>query len=122
MRKEVLSSVGAQDTDTRGYQLSDLGDIEFSWEDPAVDMDCVYRTGSDTPFSPSIFDDFQMISTAANPKIVDDEEDQENSAKTTTTPESKPPTEPPPPQITESRPFEPRLENVPDSEKRNLFR
>ena len=29
--REVLSSVGAQDTDTRGYELSDLEDIEFSW-------------------------------------------------------------------------------------------
>ena len=42
MRGEVLSSVGAQDTDTMGYELSDLEDIEFSWEDPEVDMDSVY--------------------------------------------------------------------------------
>ena len=41
-REEVLSSVGAQDTDTSGYELSDLEDIEFSWEDRAVDMDSVY--------------------------------------------------------------------------------
>ena len=27
MREEVLSSVGAQDTDTRGYELSDVEDI-----------------------------------------------------------------------------------------------
>ena len=31
MREEVLSSVEAQDTDTRGYELSVLEDIEFSW-------------------------------------------------------------------------------------------
>ena len=42
MRGEILSSVGAQDTDTSGYELSDLEDIEFSWEDLAVDMDSVY--------------------------------------------------------------------------------
>ena len=42
MREEILSSVGAQDTDRSGYELSDLEDIEFSWEDPAVDMDSVY--------------------------------------------------------------------------------
>ena len=42
MREEVLSSVEAQDTDTSGYELSDLEDIEFSSEDPAVDMDSVY--------------------------------------------------------------------------------
>ena len=42
MREEFLSSVGAQDTDTSGNELSDLEDIEFSWEDPVVDMDSVY--------------------------------------------------------------------------------
>ena len=79
MIEEVLSSVGAQDTDTSGYELSDLDDIEFSWKDAAVDMDSVYRPGIDNPFSPSVFDDFQMEgSTAANPIIVDDEEDKEN--------------------------------------------
>ena len=121
MRKEVLSSVGAQDTDTSGYEPSDLEDIEFSWEDPAVDMDSVYRPGIDTPFSPSIFDDFQMEgSTATNPIIVDAEEDKENSAPTTTTPESERPTEPP--RLLRSRPFGTRLENVPDSVYRTLFR
>ena len=43
MREEVLSSVGAQDSDTVGYELSYLEDIEFSWEDSAVDMDSVYE-------------------------------------------------------------------------------
>ena len=51
MREELLFSVGAQDKDRRGYELSDLEDIELSWEDPAVDMDGVYRPGIDTPFS-----------------------------------------------------------------------
>ena len=121
MREEVLSSVGAQDTDTSGYELSDLVDNEFSWEDPAVDMDSVYRPGIDTPFSPSIFDDFQMEkSTAANPIIVDDEEDKENSAPTTTTPESERSTEPP--RLLRSRPFGTRLEDVPESVYTTLFR
>ena len=120
MREEILSSVGAQDTDTSGYELSDLEDIEFSWEDPAVDMDSVYRPGIDTPFSPSVFDDFQMEgSSSANPIIVDDEEDKENSAPTTT-PESERPTEPP--RLLRSRPFGTRLENVPESVYRTLFR
>ena len=59
-----------------------------------MDVGSVYRLGIDTPFSPSIFDDFQMGSSAANPIIVDDEEDKENSAPTTTT-ESARPTETP---------------------------
>ena len=121
MREEVLSSAGAQDTDTNVYELSDLEDIEFSWEDPALDMDRVYRPGIDTPFYPSIFDDFQIEeSTAVNPIIVDDEEDKENSAPTTSTPESERPTEPP--RLLRSCPFGTRLENVPDSEYRTLFR
>ena len=122
MREEVLSSVKAQDTDTSGYELSDLEDIEFSWEDPAKDRYSVYRPGIDTPFSPSIFDEFQMEgSTAANPIIVDDEEDKANSAPTTTTaPESGHPSEPP--RLLRSRPFGTRPENVPDSVYRSLFR
>ena len=59
-------------------------------------------------------------STATNPIIVDDEEDKENSAPTTTTPESERPTEPP--RLLRSRPFGTRLENVPDSVYRTLFR
>ena len=121
MREEVLSSVGAQDTDTRGYELSDLEDIEFSWEDPALDMDSVYRPGIDTPFSPSTFDDFQMEgSTAAKPIIVDDEDDKENSAPTTSISKSERPTEPP--RLLRSRPFGTRLENVPESVYRTLYR
>ena len=60
MRKEVLSSVGAQDADTKGYELSDLEDIEFKWEDPAVDKDSVYRHGYYTPFSPSTLTVFRL--------------------------------------------------------------
>ena len=41
MREKVLYSVGTQDTDTRGNEVSDLEDIEFSLEDPAADMDSV---------------------------------------------------------------------------------
>ena len=87
-----------------------------------MDMDSVYRPGIDTLFSPSIFDDFQMEgSTAANPIKVDDEEDKENSAPTTTTtPESERPTEPP--GLTRNRSFGTRLENVPESVYRTLFR
>ena len=32
MRDEVLLSVGAQDLETSSYQLTDLEDIEFNWE------------------------------------------------------------------------------------------
>ena len=60
MRDEVLSSVGAQDLDTSSYQVSDLEDMVFSWENAHLDMDAVFRPGIDTPFSPTIFDDLSM--------------------------------------------------------------
>ena len=60
MRDEVLSSVGAQDLDTSSYQVSDLEDIEFNWENSQLDMDEVFRPGIDTPFSPTVFDDLLM--------------------------------------------------------------
>ncbi len=87
-----------------------------------MDMESVYRPGIETPFSPPIFDKFQMEgSTATKPIIVDDEEDKEKSAPTTaTTPESERPTERP--RLLRSRPFGTRLENVPDSVLRTLFR
>ena len=50
MRDEVLSSVGAQDLDTSSYQVSNLEDIEFNWEDSQLDLDAVFRPGIDTPF------------------------------------------------------------------------
>ena len=47
---EVLSSVRAQYLDTSSYQVSDLEDIEFNWENSQLDMDAVFRPGKDTPF------------------------------------------------------------------------
>ena len=50
LREEIFSSVGAKDTDSRGYEVSDLEDIEVSWEDPVAEMDSVYQSGIDTFF------------------------------------------------------------------------
>ena len=49
-RDKVLSSVGAQDLHTSSYQVSDLEDIEFNWEDSQLDKDAVFRPGIDPPF------------------------------------------------------------------------
>ena len=119
MRDEVLSSVGAQDLDTSSYQVSDLEDIEFNWENSQLDMDSVFRPGIDTPFSPTVFDDLLMgDGSVENPIVLDEEEeDKENAAPTT--PVSERPTEPP--RLLRSRPFGARNENVPDYVYRNLF-
>ena len=76
MREEVLSSVGAQDLDTSSYQVFDLEDIEFNWENSQLDMDSVLRPGIDTPFSPTTFDDLLMDDgSVENPIVSDEEED-----------------------------------------------
>ena len=52
LRDEVLSSVGAQDMDANGYQVSHLH-VDTYWENDQPDVDAVFRPGIDTPFSPS---------------------------------------------------------------------
>ena len=119
MRDEVLSSVGAQDLDTSSYQVSDLEDIEFNWENSQLEMDAVFIPGIDTPFSPTTFDDLLMGDRSVqNPFVLDEEEDKEN-APPPSTPESVRPTEPP--RLQRSRAFGARMENLPDYVHRNLF-
>ena len=118
MREEVLSSFGAQDFDTSSYQVSDLEDIEFNWENDQLDLDAVFRPGIDTPCSPTTFDDLSMEgSSVENPIVLDKDEDKENAAPST--PVSERPTEPP--RFLRSRAFGARMENVPDYVYRNLF-
>ena len=111
MRDEVLSSVGAQDLDTSSYQVSDLEDIEFNWEDSQLDMDAVFRAGLDTPFSPTTFDDFLMGDGSVENLIELNEEQDKENAPPPTTPESVRPTEPP--KLQRSRAFGTGIENVP---------
>ena len=118
MRDEVLSGVGAEDLDISSYQVSDLEDIEFNWENSLLDMDTVLTPGIDTPFSPTTFDDLSMEGSVENPIILDEKEDKEN-APPPTTPKSVRPTEPP--RLQRSRAFGARMENVPDYVFRNLF-
>ena len=117
MRDEVLYSVEAQDLDTSSYQVSDLEDIEFNWEDSQLDMDAVFNPGIDTPFSPT-FDDLSKEGTIENPILLDEEQYNEN-APPPTTPESVRPTEPR--RLQRIWAFGARIENVPDYVDRNLF-
>ena len=110
MRDEVVSSVEAQDLDTSSYQVFDLEDKVFNWENSQLDMDALFRPGLDTPFSPLTFDDLPMEGSVENPVVLDEEQDKENSP--TSTPESVRHTEPP--RLQRSCPFGARIENVPD--------
>ena len=115
MRDEVLSSVGAQDFDTSGYQVSaDLDDVEFYWENDQLDVDAVFRPGIDTPFPPTPFDDLET--GGENPILLD--EDGENSPPIKT-PVSERSTRPP--ALLRSRPFGTGIEKFPDYVYRNLF-
>ena len=119
MRDEVLSSVGAQDLDTSSYQVSDLEDTEFNWENSQMDMDAVFRPRIDTPFFPTVFEDFSMAGSVENPFVLDEEEDRENAPPPPSTPESVRPTEPP--GLQRGCAFGARMENVHDYVFRNLF-
>ena len=119
IRNEVLSSVGAQDLDTSSYQLTSLEDIEFNWENSQLDMDAVFRPGTDTSFSPTTFDDLSMEGSVEIPIVLDEEEDKENAPPPPSTPESVRPTEPP--RLQRNRAFGARIENVPDYVFRSLF-
>ena len=119
MRDEVLSSVGAHDLNTSSLQVSDLVDIEFSWENSQFDLDAAFRPGIDTTFSPTTIDDLSMEASVENPIVLDEGEDKKN-APPSSTPESARPTEPP--RLQRSCAFGAEKENVPDYVFRNLFR
>ena len=120
MREEVLSSVGAQVLDTSSYQVSDLEDIEFNWENSQLDLDAVFRPGIDTPFSPTAFDDLLMGDGSVENPIVLDEEEEKQNAPPPRTPESVRSTEPP--RLQRSRAFGARIKKVPVYVFRNLFK
>ena len=79
MRHDLLSSVDAQDKETSGHQVSsaDLDVVEFYWKNDQLDVDGVFRTGIDTQFSPTAFDDLEIGGSAQNPILLDEEEDKE---------------------------------------------
>ena len=84
MTDEVPSSVGAQDMDKGGYQVSaDQDDIELYWENDRLDVDNVFKPGIDTLFSPTAFDVLDRMGSTENPILLDKEEDKENSPQTT---------------------------------------
>ena len=114
MRDKVPPSVGAQDMDNSGYQVSNLDDADFYWENDQLDKSAVFRPGIDTPFSPSTFKLFEMGSKAENAILIDEEQVKKKPPPPTdpTTPVSERPTRLP--LLMKSRPFPRRIEIVPD--------
>ena len=117
MRDEVLSSLGVQDLNISSYQLTDLEDIEFYWENSK--MDAVFRPVIDTPFSLTTFDDLLMGDGSVENPIVLDEEGEKENAPPPPIPVSVRPKEPP--KLLRNRAFGAGIENLSDFVYRNLF-
>ena len=56
-----------------------MGDIEFYWKNDQLDVNVDFRTGIDTPFSPTTFDDLELGDSAENSILLDVKQDKENS-------------------------------------------
>ena len=69
--------------DKSGYQVSDLEDIEYHWEDPDLSMDAVSRPTIDIHFSHSNFKVSEMGSLAGKLNLIDKEEDKKKTPPTT---------------------------------------
>ena len=95
MRDELLLSVGSQNMDTSGYQVSEQENIEFHWEVPDLNMNAAFRAGIDTPLYSSTFDNFELGSMIENRILMDEEQDKENSSPPTKRPVSDRSTQPP---------------------------
>ena len=68
---EIFSSVGEHHMNTSDYQLSDLEDIEFHWEDPDLNLDAVIRPGIDSQLPLPTFNDFEVGSKVENPILIE---------------------------------------------------
>ena len=110
MRDEVLSSVGAQDMDTSGFQVSDLKDVECHWENDHLDVGAIFRPGVDTVLSHSNFNVSDIRSMDENAILIEIKHDKEKAPPLPTTPISERPTQPL--ELMRSRPLETRTENI----------
>ena len=70
MKNEAILNEGAQEIDTSGYEVSDLDNVEISWENDQLDVDAVFTRGFDNPFSPRAFDDLEIECSAENPNLL----------------------------------------------------
>ena len=109
IRQVVYSNAGAHNMDTSGYELRDMEDLAFFWENAQVDFDAIFSPGLGIRFSPTVFNDLEKTKRGSSEKsiVLDEEEDKENSQ---TTLKFERPTEPP--SLLRSRPFgTTRIEN-----------
>ena len=116
MRDDVLASVGRQDMDKSGYQVSDLEDVQFHWEDRDLNIDAVLPWHRYSLFP---FNDFEMVSMAEDEILIDEVQDNENSPPLPTTPVTERPTQTT--VLKRGDPFGATIQYSPDHVYRNLF-
>ena len=80
-------------------------------------MNAVFRSGIDSPFSPTTFDDLSIKGSFENPIVLDEKEDKENALSSAFV--SVRPTEPP--RLQKNRAFGARIENFSEYVFRNLY-
>ena len=69
--------------DTCGYELSNLYDIDFLWENVQLEVDAVFRSGIDILFSPSAFDSLGIVGPTAKIILPDNKVVKKKSPPTT---------------------------------------
>ena len=71
-----------------------MDENEFLWENLQLEIYVAFSSGTDTPFSPTVFNDLELVGGSSKNRLVLDEiKDKENSFPTT--PVSEIPTDPP---------------------------
>ena len=103
--------------DTNDYELSDLDDINFFWENPQSEVDAVFGPVIDSTFTLTAFDGLEIGGSVENPVLLDNENDRDDSPLTT--PVSKRPNGPP--TLLRSRVFATRIEIVREYVNKSLF-
>ena len=64
--------------ETSGYQMLDLEDVQFYWEELVSNIDAVFQPIIASPFSHSTFNGFKMSSKAEEPILIYKEQDKAN--------------------------------------------
>ena len=64
-----------KEINTSSYEISDLNDVEFHWENPQMEANCVFRPRIHILFLPSAFNDLEMGGLAEDFSVLDEEAD-----------------------------------------------
>ena len=94
IRDKVLPSVGSQQMDRRGYQVSDMDELEFYRERDQMDADALFRPCIENLFFLPLLNDFEMGSMTEKPSLIEEEQNRVNTSLPPTTPVYKRTTRP----------------------------